>query len=101
MNPLRSRDEVIRELSSLHRNLLFDHFHYNGRDRKSVFRCKECGLYFRQSIESLLQRRRGGKVGSTACACRLDMVKEWDLPETYEERKQRESRRVALHSQVS
>lgn len=80
-----SREEMINRIRAVHRNLRFDHFRYSGLTHQSVFYCKMCGLYFRQTPDSLLLRRRDGRIATPACGCRLDLVKQWDLPEPVEE----------------
>lgn len=85
MNKKKDRAAVIAEIAAAHPSLGFDHFHYHGRDKRSVFYCKKCQKHFRQSVESLLQKRRLKKNTSTACACRIDLVNSWDLPEKHTE----------------
>jgi hypothetical protein len=80
-----SRQEMINRIRAKHRSLRFDHFHYHGRATKSVFYCRDCGLWFRATPDSLLLERRSDRLTTTPCGCRLDIVKEWDLPEKHEE----------------
>ena len=76
-----TRDEMINRIRARYRHLRFDHFRYNGLTHQSIFYCKVCGLYFRQTPDSLLLERKNGTVQTPACGCRLNLVKEWDLPE--------------------